>query len=119
MSEETKPHRDASQASKNITKKIEEPGDWRGETPASVRGLIRHADPDVQEEWKWRGTPVWSHDGGICTGESDKQVVKLTFFRAPPSRTPPSCSTPVSRETRVEPSTFAKAKSLTRPPSGN
>ena len=48
---------------------------------AHVRQLIRDADPDIQEEWKWRGTPVWSHDGGVCTGESYKQVVKLTFFR--------------------------------------
>ena len=81
MSEGTKPDVDASQASTNITKKIQELGDWRGETLAWVRGLIRRADPDVQEEWKWRGTPVWSHDGGICTGESYQQVVKLTFFR--------------------------------------
>ena len=68
-------------ASKNITKKIQELGDWRGETLARVRQLIHDADPEIQEEWKWRGTPVWSHEGGICTGESYKQVVKLTFFR--------------------------------------
>jgi hypothetical protein len=68
-------------ASANITKRIEELGDWRGETLAHVRQLIHDADPDIQEEWKWRGTPVWSHDGGVCTGESYKQVVKLTFFR--------------------------------------
>ena len=68
-------------ASKNITKKIRELGDWRGETLAWVRRLIRDADPEIQEEWKWMGTPVWSHDGGVCTGESYKQVVKLTFFR--------------------------------------
>jgi hypothetical protein len=68
-------------ASGNITKRIEELGDWRGETLAHVRQLIHDADPDIQEEWKWRGTPVWSHDGGVCTGESYKQVVKLTFFR--------------------------------------
>jgi hypothetical protein len=68
-------------ASANITKRIEELGDWRGETLAHVRQLIYDADPDIQEEWKWRGTPVWSHDGGVCTGESYKQVVKLTFFR--------------------------------------
>ena len=68
-------------AAKNITKKIEELGDWRGETLAWVRRLIRDADPDIEEEWKWMGTPVWSHDGGVCTGESYKQVVKLTFFR--------------------------------------
>jgi hypothetical protein len=68
-------------ASKNITKRIEELGDWRGETLARVRQLIHEADPEVLEEWKWMGTPVWSHDGIVCTGESYKQVVKLTFTR--------------------------------------
>jgi hypothetical protein len=68
-------------ASANITKRIEELADWRGETLAQVRQLIHDADPDIQEEWKWRGVPVWSHDGGVCTGESYKQVVKLTFYR--------------------------------------
>jgi len=68
-------------ASKSITKRIQELGDWRGETLARVRQLIHDADPEIQEEWKWMGTPVWSHDGGVCTGESYKQVVKLTFFR--------------------------------------
>jgi hypothetical protein len=68
-------------ASANITQRIQELGDWRGETLAHVRQLIHDADPGIQEEWKWRGTPVWSHDGGVCTGESYKQVVKLTFFR--------------------------------------
>jgi hypothetical protein len=68
-------------ASKNITKRIEELGDWRGRTLASVRQLIHDADPGIQEEWKWGGTPVWSHDGIVCTGETYKQVVKLTFAR--------------------------------------
>jgi len=68
-------------ASANITKRVEDLGDWRGETLAHLRQLIHDADPDIQEEWKWRGTPVWSHDGIICTGESYKQVVKLTFAR--------------------------------------
>jgi hypothetical protein len=73
-------------ASKKITKRIQELGDWRGNTLAEVRQLIHDADPEIQEEWKWEkpssgGTPVWSHDGGVCTGESYKQVVKLTFFR--------------------------------------
>ncbi|MEO7218513.1 MAG: DUF1801 domain-containing protein [Gemmatimonadaceae bacterium] len=68
-------------ASANITKKIEELGDWRGDTLAHVRELIHDADPDVQEEWKWMGTPVWARDGIICTGESYKQVVTLTFAR--------------------------------------
>jgi hypothetical protein len=68
-------------AAANITKRIEELGDWRGATLARLRKLIHDADPDVIEEWKWMGTPVWAHDGGICTGESYKQIVKLTFFR--------------------------------------
>jgi hypothetical protein len=68
-------------ASANITRRIEELGDWRGEVLARVRQLIHEADPGVEEEWKWRGVPVWYHDGGVCTGESYKQVVKLTFFR--------------------------------------
>ena len=77
---------DGSAASKKITTKIQALGDWRGETLARIRQLIHDADPEIQEEWKWEkpssgGTPVWSHDGGVCTGESYKQVVKLTFFR--------------------------------------
>jgi hypothetical protein len=68
-------------ASANITKRIQQLGDWRGETLAHVRQLINDADPDIQEEWKWRGVPVWSHDGIVCTGEPYKQVVKLTFAR--------------------------------------
>ena len=68
-------------ASKLISEKIAELGDWRGDTLASMRALIREADPHVMEEWKWMGTPVWSHDGGICTGESYKSIVKLTFFK--------------------------------------
>jgi hypothetical protein len=68
-------------ASKLITERIAELGDWRGDTLARMRSLIRDADPDVVEEWKWMGTPVWSHDGGICTGESYKSIVKLTFFK--------------------------------------
>jgi hypothetical protein len=73
-------------ASKNITNRIQELEDWRGETLAHVRQLIHDADADIEEEWKWvkpksPGTPVWSHDGIVCTGESYKQVVKLTFAR--------------------------------------
>lgn len=71
----------AGAASANITERIQELGDWRGETLAHVRQLIHDADPDIHEEWKWRGVPVWSHAGIICTGESYKQVVKLTFAR--------------------------------------
>jgi hypothetical protein len=68
-------------AAESITKKIEELADWRGEMLGRIRRLIHDADPEIQEEWKWRGTPVWSHDGDVCTGESYKQVVKLTFVR--------------------------------------
>jgi hypothetical protein len=68
-------------ASELISKRIAELGDWRGETLGRMRKLIKAADPDVVEEWKWRGTPVWSHDGIICTGESYKKVVKLTFAK--------------------------------------
>ncbi len=66
---------------KLISEKIAELGDWRGDALARMRALIIEADPDVVEEWKWRGTAVWYHDGGICTGESYKSVVKLTFFK--------------------------------------
>jgi len=77
---------DPTNASKLIDQKIRELGDWRGKTLSKVRRIIKEADPDVVEEWKWvkpttPGTPVWSHDGGICTGETYKNVVKLTFFK--------------------------------------
>jgi hypothetical protein len=68
-------------ASELIDKKIAALGDWRGETLSRMRKLVKEADPDVVEEWKWTGTPVWSHDGIICTGESYKSVVKLTFAK--------------------------------------
>jgi hypothetical protein len=68
-------------ASQLITKRITELGDWRGKTLSRMRELIKEADQDVVEEWKWMGTPVWSHDGIICTGESYKNVVKLTFAK--------------------------------------
>ena len=68
-------------ASKLIDERIAELGDWRGETLGRMRALIKEADPDVVEEWKWMGTPVWSHDGILCTGESYKSVVKLTFLK--------------------------------------
>jgi hypothetical protein len=81
-----KPAPNNATASANITKRIQDLGDWRGETLARIRRLIQDADPGIEEEWKWAkanstGTPVWSHDGVVCTGESYKQVVKLTFFR--------------------------------------
>jgi len=68
-------------ASELIDARIKNLGDWRGETLAKVRGLIQAAVPEVVEEWKWRGTPVWSHAGIICTGETYKEVVKLTFAK--------------------------------------
>ena len=84
MKPKSRPNDEAARA--NITKRIEDLGDWRGETLAHVRELIHAADPNIQEEWKWAkstppGIPVWSHDGIVCTGESYKQVVKLTFAR--------------------------------------
>src|SRR5256884_4480267 len=73
-------------ASELIDRRIRELGDWRGKTLSKVRGIIKEADPDIVEEWKWvkptnPGTPVWSHNGGICTGETYKDKVKLTFFK--------------------------------------
>ncbi|MGA8808327.1 MAG: DUF1801 domain-containing protein [Thermoanaerobaculia bacterium] len=68
-------------ASELISQRIAELGDWRGETLSRMRKLIKQADPDVVEEWKWMGTPVWSHAGIVCTGESYKKVVKLTFAK--------------------------------------
>jgi hypothetical protein len=77
---------DDTSASDRIDERIAELGDWRGETLSRVRAIIRDADPEVVEEFKWAkrtspGTPVWAHDGGICTGEAYKSVVKLTFFK--------------------------------------
>ena len=72
---------DEPSPSKLIDGRIKELGDWRGETLKRIRALIKEADPDVVEEWKWRGVPVWEHDGIICTGETYKTVVKLTFAR--------------------------------------
>ena len=70
-----------SSPSQHIDARIKELGDWRGEMLARVRALIKQADPDVIEEWKWRGVPVWEHDGIICTGETYKAVVKMTFAK--------------------------------------
>ena len=75
------PSTEGQPASELIDKRIAELGDWRGETLSRMRKLIKEADPDVVEEWKWMGTPVWSHDGIICTGESYKSIVKLTFAK--------------------------------------
>lgn len=90
-------------ASAFIDEKIQSLGDWRGKTLAKVRKIIHDADPEIVEEWKWRGTPVWSHGGIVCTGETYKKVVKLTFakgavlddpsglFQLQPRRKCPAC----------------------------
>lgn len=72
---------DGQSPSRLIDARIKELGDWRGAMLAHLRQLIHDADPDIEEEWKWRGVPVWSHEGIVCTGETYKQVVKLTFAR--------------------------------------
>jgi hypothetical protein len=77
----TKEAKGGDSPSRLIDARIKELGDWRGETLARVRALIKQADPDVIEEWKWRGVPVWEHAGILCTGESYKAVVKLTFAK--------------------------------------
>ncbi|TAM86992.1 DUF1801 domain-containing protein [bacterium] len=76
----SRPQKDMS-PSRMIDQRIEELSDWRGEMLARIRTLIKQADPEVVEEWKWRGVPVWSHDGLICTGETYKNVVKMTFAK--------------------------------------
>jgi hypothetical protein len=87
MNKTTKPHSGAKEAkassspSRMIDGRIKELGDWRGETLGRVRALIKEADPEVVEEWKWRGVPVWYRDGMICTGETYKAVVKMTFAK--------------------------------------
>jgi hypothetical protein len=80
--------RSCESPSRLIDARIKELGDWRGETLSRIRSLIRQADPGVIEEWKWRGVPVWSHDGLICTGETYKNVVKLTFAKGAQLRDP-------------------------------
>jgi hypothetical protein len=77
----TDPQNAGESPSALIDQRIEALGDWRGETLARLRALIREADPEVVEEWKWRGVPVWSHAGIICTGETYKEVVKMTFAK--------------------------------------
>jgi hypothetical protein len=84
---------DTTNASRLIDERIKELGDWRGKALGEVRAIIKRAEPDVVEEWKWAkatspGTPVWAHDGGICTGESYKNVVKLTFHKGASLRDP-------------------------------
>ena len=78
---DAKEAKDGTSPSQHIDARIKELGDWRGEMLARIRGIIKQADPEVVEEWKWRGVPVWEHDGIICTGETYKAVVKMTFAR--------------------------------------
>lgn len=78
---EKQPTKDTKSPSQLIDERIEELGDWRGRMLSQVRALIRQADPEAVEEWKWRGTPVWSDDGMICTGETYKNAVKVTFAK--------------------------------------
>ncbi len=95
-------------ASALIDQRIKELGDWRGKTLARVRKLIHQAEPGVVEEWKWRGVPVWSHNGILCTGETYKSVVKLTLRRAPRLKTLLDCSTQALKETSGAQSTFTR-----------
>ena len=108
-----------TKASKLIDKKIRELGDWRGKTLSKVRGIIKEADFDVVEEWKWvkptnPGTPVWSHNGGICTGESYKNVVKLTFFKGAALNDPSGLSTPALTGRSGVPSISKRLTRLTK-----
>ena len=93
-----------------IDKKIKELGGWRGKTPAKVREIIHDADPEIVEEWKWMGTPVFSHSGIVCTGETYKNVVKLTFAKGAALRDLLVYSTPASAGISGEPSTSMKTK---------
>ena len=125
----TKPANKAKRATENpgsrlIDKRIRSPKDWRAETLAKVRRLILDVDPDIVEERKWvkptnpSGVPVWSHGGIVCTGEVYKQLVKLTFAGAPPSRTLGDSSTPASKEPPAAPSIFVRERSSIRRPLG-
>ncbi len=98
-----------------IDARIAELGDWRGETLKRVRALIKEADPDIVETWKWRGVPVFEHDGIICTGETYKAVVKLTFARGAALADPKVCSMRVSTAMSAARSTFARARRSTPP----
>ena len=104
-------------ASELISQRIAELGDWRGEALSRMRKLIKEADPDVVEEWKWMGTPIWSHDGIICTGKSYKNVVKLTFAKGASLKDPDRLFNSSSTETSAARSTSTKEMTLTSPPS--
>ncbi len=95
-------------ASELIDARIRELGNWRGETLARLRALIHEADPEVVEEWKWRGVPVWSHDGILCTGETYSQVVKMTFAKGAALEDPSGLFNASLRATPAAPSTCAR-----------
>ena len=101
-------------ASQLIDARIKELDDWRGETLARVRALIKEADPEAVEEWKWRGVPVWSHGGILCTGETYKEVVKLTFAKGAALDDRLGCSTRASKVRRGARSTFMRATGSTK-----
>ena len=101
-------------ASRLIDQRIRDLGGWRGETLARMRALILEADPEMTEEWKWMGTPVWSHHGIVCTGEAYTKVVKLTFARGPGSQTHRASSIPAWKATREGRSTSTKGRRSTR-----
>ena len=104
-------------ASELISKRIAELGDWRGKTLGRMRKLIKEADPDVVEEWKWRGVPVWSHDELICTGETYRNAVKLTFSKGALLKDPSGLFNSSLEGNAGALSTSTKEKKLTRPPS--
>ena len=97
-----------------IDARIKELGDWRGKMLSRLRTLVKEADPEVVEEWKWRGVPVWSHEGLICTGETYKNVVKMTFAKGRLWRILRASSTRASRGTRGVPSTPERGRESTR-----
>ncbi len=99
-----------------IDERIKELDDWRGETLSRLRALVKEADPEVVEEWKWRGVPTWYHDGILFTGETYKSVVKMTFAKGRRCRTRRASSTAASRATSGAPSTSMRARSSTRKP---
>ena len=101
-------------ASRLIDQRIRDLAGWRGETLARMRALILEADPEMTEEWKWMGTPVWSHHGIVCTGETYTKVVKLTFARGPSSQTRRASSIPAWKATREGRSTSTKGSRSTR-----
>jgi hypothetical protein len=101
---------EAKSPSELIDTKIKELGDWRGDMLRRLRALVKEADPEVVEEWKWRGVPVWSHDGLISTGETYKNVVKMTFAKGRLLRILRVSSTPASKGPRGAPSISMKAR---------